>query len=125
MNRRSFLGLIGKIGVAAAIATHLPVEWVPTTPRRYAAIDFLVKAWREHMKGRSVRECPEVMEAGSDLWDAYEADVIANMHAMNNWMAGPFTDARYPRENLMFKAGRLVRSKESGWWVELGGKRVV
>lgn len=117
MNRRAFLTAFGKAAVATALVTGLPIGWIPAEPRRYAAIDFLVKAWRDYMKGRSSRECPDVMFAGQDLFDGYYHEVLANMRYLNNGMAGPFTDTRDPRENLMFKAGRLINTKKPGWWV--------
>lgn len=119
MNRRLFLQRICGGVVAAAVVTRFPLSWVPESIRREGAIKFMRDAYNAYMKGKRSRDCPNVMFAGGDLWDAYRAEVVANMRLSGNGFYGPWTDASEPRENLMFKAGRLIRASDSGWWFRI------
>ena len=104
MNRRAFLQRVG-LGVAGALAlAHVPAAIVKTvvgeqTARRYAS-EYLRRVYNDHCKGRPISEHPHRMEAGRELFEAFEGELIAN----ERFTSAP--EIGGPR-NLRFKGARL------------------
>ena len=103
MNRRDFLGRFG-IGVSAALAlASLPpaaIDGLSTLEAaKLCASEYLRKIYNEHANGR-LDQCPRRMEAGRELFEAYEGELVANIRFCQSIEPpGP--------PNLMFKGARV------------------
>lgn len=115
LNRRSFLTRLAGGLVGACVLAKVPLEWVPTGVKKYAATEYLTKAWLAHTKGTGVRYYPVNMLAGSDLFDAFESEVQVCQRFVNE------DTQRAGWHNLAFKSAILRRSPKRGWWVECEG----
>jgi hypothetical protein len=127
LNRRAFLKRFG-IGVAAACAlASLPVSAVealtlPEAGKRIAC-EYLRKIYNDWCQAHPGQR-PTRMEAGQELFEAFEGELIAHERFLC------VADAERGPRNLMFKAARLdcvgrgwqVRVIEARW---TGGARKI
>lgn len=87
MNRRSFLTRVSTGLVGAAVVTKIPVTWLPTPVRRYAALEYLRNAYnyyvglvlelRDREPGRPA-DMPAAMVVQAWLYEQVEDEMLAN-----------------------------------------------
>lgn len=113
MNRRGFLSLLATGAVGACVAAKVPTGWLPEPVQRYAACEFLRKAYNDFSRGRFGQR-PREMFAGRELYEAFEGEIIANQR----YVLTPYKICK--GESLMFKGLRL-RPEGRGWTVRIAG----
>ncbi len=114
MNRRTFLQRFG-IGVSAALAlAALPASAIQALTTEQAAkrcaIEYLRKAYTDHVRGKSVSQHPRAFYVSQGLYDAYEGEIVANQRAMESarW--------EHTRQGLMFKGSKVEAKAELRGW---------
>lgn len=109
MNRRGFLKALTTAAVGAAVVAHVPVRWMPSGALRdETALAYLRRAYNDWRDATGLD--PKVIEIGSDLFDAAQGQMQANMR---------FCDPTVPvvERSLKFKAATL-RERGHGWQVK-------
>lgn len=109
INRRQFLARCSTGLVGAALLTRLPLKYLSTETKRIAATEYLSKHWHNYVKGKGRGNFD--MAAGGALFDAFEGELIANQRFVSH-------ETGAAGHALMFKAHRLYRNHDRGWYVE-------
>lgn len=112
MNRRLFLRRVGLGVTGAMVLAHLPATVVkavvgPETTRRYAAA-YLTKLYNDHCRGKGPASHPKVIEAGQELFEAYESE----LPSIHRW-----SDSK-DLGSLKFKVTTL-RQGGPGWYARV------
>jgi hypothetical protein len=111
VNRRAFLTRASVAVVGACVATKIPTAWLPAPVKRYAATEFLTRAYNAATKGRGWRWCPSDIYVGDDLFYAFLGEHIARTR--NVEFAGEGLEPR-----PLLKTARLHRSGQPGWVIK-------
>ena len=105
VSRRAFIQRF-TVGVVGALAlAHVPAAVVKavglTEPARRYACEYLRKVYYDAMRGNPASQCPRRMEAGRELFEAYEGELIAceRFTSTADSYSGP--------PELLFKGARL------------------
>ena len=123
-SRRTFV----KTLVATAVATQIPVAWLPTeTLRRASALEYLRRAYNEwslstFKAGGSLRS-PRYIDVGRELYDAAAGEMIACERVISfdatesSVLPLSLTALAQERPMLHFKAAKL-REVGRGWGIK-------
>lgn len=111
LNRRAFLGRAAAVIVGLTVASKVPTAWLPSPVQRYAAIEYLRRAYYDAIRGKRLEEFPREIRVASWLYDAYESELVPlQRFSSDSW----HPSACEP--TLLFK-GLLVRKDKQlrGW----------
>lgn len=112
MNRRLFLTRLGQAIAVAAVAVHVPIEWVPRVggARDTAALDYLRHAFNAYAKGKPWPQLHNTtILVGQRLFEKVE-DEIGVIERFSD-------DARTVRPILRFKGCRLMHDNTPTWGI--------
>ncbi len=81
MTRRAFVqrftvGVVGALALAHVPAAVVKAVGLAEPVRRYAC-EYLRKVYYDALRGKPISQCPRIMEAGRELFEAYEGELIA------------------------------------------------
>lgn len=111
MKRRSFLNAFCAGLVGAAVATKIPLAWIPAKTKTYAAREYLRRLFNNHVTRWG--ESPAYIAASADLYAAYQSELIANVRLM------PVSDAARP-STLVFRGVRVgIASTNVATWTAI------
>lgn len=108
MKRREFLTRLSVGIVGAAVASRVPLAWIPSQVKRTAAVEWLRAAFNSYTD--KFGEVPQQMLASTALFDAYADELVANSRI--NY--GGITE--HNTEYLFFKAVRVERWHTTDKW---------
>jgi hypothetical protein len=100
ISRRGFIGIVG----AALLSWGVPVNVLPAWSRQDSAIAYLTKLWNAECKGKGWERCPKTMYVGSDLFDAFEGELIASARFVDHYWG-----AHRGFKTLKFKSATMFR----------------
>lgn len=115
ITRRTFITRLCGGLVATAVIAKIPVELIPQPVQYRAAIDYLLKHYRIHMKGKSSSDSPRYGYVGAELYAAYESELMP----IERWVS--VEDTRRGYHSLMFK-GIALRKSTPGWFVKFANE---
>lgn len=101
MNRRNFLKLLTSSVVAVAVATHIPLDYLPEELHGDALLKWITKSWNQMARGKSREEIKQFQGFASPrFFYTFESSLVCMQR---------FTSTKAPSwaPNLAFKTTRV------------------
>jgi hypothetical protein len=107
MQRRLFLKQLAGAVATVAIATHVPLEWAPSTIRHEGTLQILMREW--HKWATANKRPPSFCSVSPEFFRDYEGELppILRYGSIDNLRQGIFS--------LYFKCAEVTRSPNLKW----------